>query len=107
VQTDVRDASDVEESCGGPAGQKPTADCTARSTMPACFRLPCCLQIWTTRPSTMSIAVDLKGIFLCMKYEIQQMLQKWRWRNRQQTRSVAGMIADPRHQRIRGGEALA
>ena len=40
------------------------------------------------------IAVDLKGIFLCMKYEIQQMLQNGGGAIVNNA-SIAGMIADP------------
>ena len=50
------------------------------------------------------VAVDLKGVFLSMKYEIQYMLGNRRWRNRQQ-RVDCRPDRRARHQRIRGGEA--
>src|SRR5947208_12570536 len=40
------------------------------------------------------LAVDLKGVFLCMKYEIQQMLQGGGG-TIVNNASIAGMIADP------------
>ena len=50
------------------------------------------------------VAVDLKGVFLAMKYEIQYMLKAGGGAIVNNA-SIAGMIADPRHKCLRGGEA--
>ncbi|HMI12584.1 MAG TPA: SDR family NAD(P)-dependent oxidoreductase, partial [Bradyrhizobium sp.] len=102
VRTDVREASEVKnlvaatvKAYGGlhcafnNAGVLPTAALLADVEEAAFDQV---------------VAVDLKGAFLSMKYEIEYMLGAGGGAIVNNA-SIAGMIADPGNQRIRGGEA--
>jgi NAD(P)-dependent dehydrogenase (short-subunit alcohol dehydrogenase family) len=92
VQTDVREASEVENLVTTTVKTYGTLDCAFNNA----GILPATAPLAELEEASFEdvIAVDLKGVFLCMKYEILQMLQSGGGAI-VNTASIAGTIADP------------
>jgi len=92
VKTDVRKPGDVKNLVATAAKTYGGLHCAFNNA----GVLPPTMPLADMDDSTFDnvIAVDLKGIFLCMKYEIQQMLQNGGGAIVNNA-SIAGMIADP------------
>lgn len=92
VKTDVRDADQVKNLVTTAVKTYGGLHCAFNNA----GILPAASPLAELEESTFDevIAVDLKGVFLCMKYEIQQMLRAGGGVI-VNTASIAGMIADP------------
>jgi NAD(P)-dependent dehydrogenase (short-subunit alcohol dehydrogenase family) len=92
VETDVRNAQQVQNLVAAAVEKFGGLHCAFNNA----GVLPPTMLLADMDDSTFDnvIAVDLKGIFLCMKYEIQQMLQTGGG-TIVNNASIAGMIADP------------
>ena len=82
VQTDVRETN--RYSILSQLRSRHMEDCTAPLTTPESCPPTTLLGDMDDAIFDKVLAVDLKGVFLCMKYEIQHMLQGWRRCDRQQ-----------------------
>lgn len=92
VRTDVRKAGDVENLIGAAVKTYGALNCAFNNA----GVLPSTAALAEIEESTFDnvIAVDLKGVFLCLKHEIRQMLKNSGGAIVNNA-SIAGMIADP------------
>jgi NAD(P)-dependent dehydrogenase (short-subunit alcohol dehydrogenase family) len=92
VKTDVRDESDVKNLIATAVKTYGALNCAFNNA----GVLPPMVMLVETEESTFdsTLAVDLKGVFLCMKHEIAQMLQSSGGAIVNNA-SIAGLIAEP------------